>query len=475
MQASLLPIGKQQFFDSNGDPLSGGKIYFYETGTTTLKDVYSSSSATIPLSNPVVLDSSGRAEIWIDGFYTMKVYTSTDVLVYSVDNISSQYYTGGASSEWIDFQSDATYVSTTQFSVVGNYATSFEVGRRIKAVFSGATYYGTITAVSVAGSPVVTTVTVDMDTTPLADPITSVSYAILSSSNISLPTIPVATKSANYTLLQSDYGKTIILSGNATMLTLPAANAVPTGFKFEFLNVGSNAATVVGTVNGCSNRHFLQYESANIFSDGNAWRGLNLQNDAPIGTIRAWHKSLGGVPQVLPFGWVEMTGQTISDAESPLNGSNIANLQTDRAYLTGSNVSGDYQNQANATLFTHLHYYDNKAIRRNASANGNNGTIPETNPTYVAARSADVGANFFANAYFKCQSNANGDIGFFDFAPRTNANGNNANSRTRDTSSYPGDADSFPWGNSNSSFVGTDANLGARLPGIKVVFIIKIK
>jgi hypothetical protein len=402
----------------------------------------------------------------------MKVYTSADVLVYSVDNISSQYYTGGASSEWVDFSGDATYVSTTSFSVVGNYATSFEVGRRIKAIFSGATYYGTVTAVAVAGSPVVTTVTVDMDTTPLADPITSVSYAILSSSNISLPTIPVATKSANYTLLQSDYGKTIILSGNATTLTLPAANAVPTGFKFEFLNVGSNAATLVGTVNGCANRHFLQYESANIFSDGNAWRGFNLQNDAPIGTIRAWHKSLGGVPQTLPFGWAEMTGQTISDAESPLNGQTLENLQNGTLnYLSGCNFSGQYKQTFHPGLFDHYHLNSNKILDKNiqgvAAANSNSG--------FIAARANDVGANDFANATFKAQTNANGDIGFFSFIPRTNSNSANINGQTFNSNqganiAYQG------WTNplaNASNFANASSDF--RLPGMSVVYIIKIK
>ena len=37
-----------QYFDDAGDPLISGKVYFYETGTTTLKTTYSDVNLTIP-------------------------------------------------------------------------------------------------------------------------------------------------------------------------------------------------------------------------------------------------------------------------------------------------------------------------------------------------------------------------------------------------------------------------------------------
>ncbi|MEE8058332.1 MAG: DUF6519 domain-containing protein [Pseudomonadales bacterium] len=62
----------------------------------------------------------------------------------------------------------------------------------------------------------------------------------------------------------------------------------------------------------------------------------------PIGTIQAWHKGLAGVP-ALPEGWVECDGQTLSDVESPLDGSQIPNLNGDSRFLRGSDHSGDLQ------------------------------------------------------------------------------------------------------------------------------------
>ena len=49
-----------QYFDDAGDPLGSGKIFFYETGTTTLKTTFSDINQTIPNTNPVILSAAGR-------------------------------------------------------------------------------------------------------------------------------------------------------------------------------------------------------------------------------------------------------------------------------------------------------------------------------------------------------------------------------------------------------------------------------
>lgn len=57
-----------QYFDDAGDPLVSGKIYFYETGTTTPKTTYADVNYTIPNTNPVILTAAGRQpNIFFDG------------------------------------------------------------------------------------------------------------------------------------------------------------------------------------------------------------------------------------------------------------------------------------------------------------------------------------------------------------------------------------------------------------------------
>ena len=82
-----LELPKFQAFDANGDPLSGGKVYTYEAGTSTLKTSYSDYDASTANANPVVLDSRGEADIYVKGAYKISVYTSADVLVWTLDNV----------------------------------------------------------------------------------------------------------------------------------------------------------------------------------------------------------------------------------------------------------------------------------------------------------------------------------------------------------------------------------------------------
>lgn len=77
-----------QFFDDNGDPLSGGTVKFYEPGTSTPKDVYSDSGLGTPLGSEVTLDSAGRATIFLNGDYKARLEDSDGVLVDESDNIN---------------------------------------------------------------------------------------------------------------------------------------------------------------------------------------------------------------------------------------------------------------------------------------------------------------------------------------------------------------------------------------------------
>ncbi len=70
---TLLPNGEQQFISNNGAPLASGTVTFYIPGTSTLKNTWSNSAQTILNTNPVVLDSGGRAVIYGSGAYRQVV------------------------------------------------------------------------------------------------------------------------------------------------------------------------------------------------------------------------------------------------------------------------------------------------------------------------------------------------------------------------------------------------------------------
>lgn len=77
------------FADANGAPLSGGKVYTYFAGTSTPQAAYTDSTGGIALSNPVILDSAGRAQIWLIGSYKIIVKDSLDNTISTTDNITA--------------------------------------------------------------------------------------------------------------------------------------------------------------------------------------------------------------------------------------------------------------------------------------------------------------------------------------------------------------------------------------------------
>lgn len=85
-----------QFFDDNGDPLTGGLVYTYQAGTTTPATTYTSSAGNVAHSNPIVLDAAGKipgGEVWLTAQtkYKFVVKTSTGVLLNTYDNIGGSF------------------------------------------------------------------------------------------------------------------------------------------------------------------------------------------------------------------------------------------------------------------------------------------------------------------------------------------------------------------------------------------------
>ena len=62
----IAPIAKLQFFGANGlTPDSGGKLCTYQAGTTTPLVTYTDFAGGTPNADPVILDSAGRATVWL--------------------------------------------------------------------------------------------------------------------------------------------------------------------------------------------------------------------------------------------------------------------------------------------------------------------------------------------------------------------------------------------------------------------------
>lgn len=127
---SLFAGAGWQFFDNNGNILSGGNLYTYAAGTTTPLTTYTSSAATTANSNPIVLDASGRVpyEIWINTTSTAKfaLYTSTGTLIGTWDNIPSYAAAlnlTGTNNAVAYFNSVGTFTSSSNMTFDGSNLT----------------------------------------------------------------------------------------------------------------------------------------------------------------------------------------------------------------------------------------------------------------------------------------------------------------------------------------------------------------
>lgn len=71
--------------DIDGNPLADGFVYFYVVGTATPKDTFSDIDLTVANTNPVQLDDSGRATVYLEaGAYTA-VVTDADGVTVPID------------------------------------------------------------------------------------------------------------------------------------------------------------------------------------------------------------------------------------------------------------------------------------------------------------------------------------------------------------------------------------------------------
>lgn len=97
MSGYTLPWFLQQFRDFDGKILSGGKLYFYVAGSTSLpKNVYTDFACTNPITQPLVLDAAGQAQQYFAeaGLYKIMLLDMNDDLIATRDNVSGSG-TGG--------------------------------------------------------------------------------------------------------------------------------------------------------------------------------------------------------------------------------------------------------------------------------------------------------------------------------------------------------------------------------------------
>ncbi len=100
--AALMPVPMMQFADHNGAPLAGGMVYTCTAGTSCVPSrvgdpalhplaTYTDSTAGTANTNPVILDSAGRASIWMlpANSYKIVLLDASGVQQWTQDSVTS--------------------------------------------------------------------------------------------------------------------------------------------------------------------------------------------------------------------------------------------------------------------------------------------------------------------------------------------------------------------------------------------------
>lgn len=127
--ALFLGSPKVQYFDSNGDPLSGGKLYVYDPGTTNAKDSYPTiadmKAGTNANANPVILDSRGEANVVLAGKSKLVLTDADDTTVWTMDNVNDADIVDNNGNELVSFTTTSNAVNylTVTNAATGNNVT----------------------------------------------------------------------------------------------------------------------------------------------------------------------------------------------------------------------------------------------------------------------------------------------------------------------------------------------------------------
>jgi hypothetical protein len=87
---TLAPSPVWQPLDDDGVIVPLGKLYFYEAGTVTPATVYQDADMQVAHANPVVLDTAGRATIYLPAASFKVIFkTAADATLWTVDPVAS--------------------------------------------------------------------------------------------------------------------------------------------------------------------------------------------------------------------------------------------------------------------------------------------------------------------------------------------------------------------------------------------------
>ena len=271
----LSPTPVFKAFDNNGIPLFNGQLFTYQAGTTTPLVTYTDSTGSTPNANPVVLNSRGEGNVWIppNTAYKFVLEDSSGNTIWTVDNIIiSQLLTlyggvdtGSANAYVVNFTANfqsladgiIVYFLPSNSNTAGStlnvngsgalpflnsdgsafIANQIVASQLVGALYRGGNWY-LISFYSIA--PVIPGATILSATAVVKD-------SGGTSQAIGFLGTPINTQNGAYSLVLSDSGKGVYLSGSSGVTwTIPANASVafPIGTMITLINDASASVNI---------------------------------------------------------------------------------------------------------------------------------------------------------------------------------------------------------------------------------------
>jgi hypothetical protein len=312
---------KHQFFNTDGSPLSGGKLYSYIAGTTTPKATYKDKIASEFNTNPIILDSRGECDIWLHtGSYKFVLKDSADSIIWTEDNIQSladALNTQGALAVLNNLSDVAD--APTALANLGGVPKSTLTTKGDLFVASGPT--------------AVVRQSVGSDNTVLiadSSQTNGVRWGLASG----LSNLSVVAKTTTYSIVTTDDVVKTDASGGSFTVTLPTAVG-NSGKTFQIIrtdqtlaNAVTIATTASQTINGAATRKLMtQYEQFTVISDGSNWV---VRDHTYFGGNISYTPTGGWTTNATYSGfWKRVANGIVLDAKISLSGAPTGNLTID--------------------------------------------------------------------------------------------------------------------------------------------------
>ena len=260
-------------------PLAFGKVYTYESGTSVPKPTFTDETLAVPNTNPVILDASGAATIILDGSYKIVVTDEDDVVVDTLDPVST---TTERASSWAA-EISAEYASATTLTIAGDQTGDFTDGLPILMIDSlGLKYPAVVRGASYDAGTATTTVTLfSNDNVP--SQLVSVAPSQIESAAVPMLTIPqrLGTRDLNGVIVSGRYAQE--LNANTSFA---AHYPVEKAGVLDVLPAGRLGASSAGVI-----QVYYVYDTADIWTratkDGSTW-GDWLPAGGGIGIGQTW-------------------------------------------------------------------------------------------------------------------------------------------------------------------------------------------